>query len=78
MKLKELWNWLTRANKGKEKVEREIEKSDPFATIKHKTKDRYLGIRFIGQHNNRKATRGRHIQYVLGDGISKPIYHGAK
>jgi hypothetical protein len=78
MKLKELWSWLKRATKGKEKTDRLIEKEDPYATIKHKTQKRYLGVRALGQHNNRKATRGRHIQYVHVGDTSKPIYHGAK
>jgi hypothetical protein len=77
MKFKELWNWLKKAGKQKT-AKREIEKEDPMAMIKHKTQKRYLGIRSIGSHNNRKRTRGRHIQYVHAEGTSKPIFHGPK
>jgi len=37
-----------------------------------------IGVRFYLTHNNRKLTRGRHVQYVHVGGRSKPIYHGAK
>jgi hypothetical protein len=77
MKLKELWKWLTKS--GDKNPERPpIEKEDMFGTIKHATRKRYLGIRAMGKHNNRKMTRGRRIQYVEVNGITKPIYHGAK
>jgi hypothetical protein len=77
MKFKELWSWLKKAGKTKPE-ERAIEKEDPYATVKHETQRRYLGVRAIGKHNNRKETRGRHIQYVHSGNTSKPIYHGAR
>ena len=45
----------------------------PFAP-----KEKTLGARRYEKHNNRKTTKGRHVQYVELNGITKPIYHGAK
>ena len=75
MKLKEIWETIKKIAHKEEKLVREIDKEDPYATIKHKTKT--LGFRHYSRHNNRKRTRGRNIQYIFIDGISKPIYHGA-
>ena len=74
MKLKEIFNWLKRAGKPEKEV-RPIDIEDPYATIKHKT--RSLGFRMMISHNNRKQTRGRHIQYTYVGRYSKPIYHSA-
>lgn len=76
MKLKEIWEAIKKIAHKEEKLVREIDKADPYATIKHKTKS--LGFRHYLRHNNRKRTRGRNIQYIFVDGISKPIYHGAR
>lgn len=75
MKLKEIWEAIKKIAKKEDKLVRPIDKEDPYATIKHKT--RSLGFRHHLRHNNRKRTRGRNIQYVVIDGVSKPIYHGA-
>jgi len=75
MKLKEIWNAIKKIAKP-EKQERAIDKEDPYMTIKHKTKT--VGFRSMRNHNNRKSTKGRHVQYVQVNGITKPIYHGAK
>lgn len=75
MKLKEIWAALKKAVKKPELQVRAIDKEDPYATIKHKTKT--LGFRHYDGHNNRKRTRARHIQYVTVNGRTKPIYHGA-
>lgn len=77
MKLKELWNWLTKGGEKKH-THPPIEKEDMYAMIKHKTKERSLGIRAMNKHNNRKVTRGRKVQFVEVNGVSKPIYHSAK
>ena len=74
MKLKEIWNWIKKIAKPEQEI-RQIDIEHPYATIKHKTKT--LGFRGMRNHNNRKQTRGRRIQYVIVDGISKPIYHAA-
>jgi len=37
-----------------------------------------LGRRNYPQHNNRKNTKGRFVQYIEFNGMTKPIYHGAK
>lgn len=74
MKLKDIFNWLKKAGKP-EKQERETEKEDMYAMVKHITKT--LGFRSHRKHNNRKLTRGRRIQYVIVNGRSKPIYHAA-
>ena len=74
MKLKEVWESIKKIAKKPDIQVREIDKEDPYATIKHKTKT--LGFRHYGGHNNRKRTRGRNIQYVRGIKLTKPIYHG--
>lgn len=75
MKLKEIWNWIKKVAKP-EKELRAIDKEDPYATIKHKTKT--LGFRGMRNHNNRKITKGRNVQYVEINGITKPIYHTSR
>lgn len=76
MKLKDIFNWIFKANPKPEKEERPINQANPYAMIKHATKHRYIGSRSMPRHNNRKATNGRHIQYIIGEnGITKPIYH---
>jgi hypothetical protein len=76
MKLKDIFNWIFKVNKRPEKEERAIDHDDPYAMIKHATKHRYIGRRSMPRHNNRKLTKGRHVQYVIGEnGITKPIYH---
>jgi hypothetical protein len=37
-----------------------------------------IGRRNYSQHNNRRNTKGRFVQFVEFDGKTKPIYHGAK
>lgn len=75
MKLKEVWGQIKKIAKKPDIQIREIDKKDPYATIKHKTKT--LGFRSYKGHNNRKSTRGRYIQYVYLGKFSKPIYHHA-
>ena len=75
MKLKEIFESIKKATKKAEVQVREIDKEDPYATIKHKTKT--LGFRHYSGHNNRKRTRGRSVIYVTVNGFTKPIYHGA-
>ena len=76
MKLKDIFNWIFKANPKPEKEIRDIDHADPYAMIKHATKQRHIGRRLIPMHNNRKMTKGRHVQYVMGEnGITKPIYH---
>ena len=75
MKLKEIWESIKRVFKKAKPEIREIDKEDPYATIKHKTKT--LGFRHYAGHNNRKRTRGRNVQYVQVGKYMKPIYHGA-
>ncbi len=75
MKLKEVREWIKKIAKKEEVHVRKIDKEDPYATIKHKTKT--LGFRHYSGHNNRKRTRGRNVQYVTVNGRTKPIYHGA-
>jgi len=73
MKLQEVFEWIKKVSKT-EKQERDIDKKDPYATIKHKTKK--LGFRLYGSHNNRTTKkRSRHVQYVEVNGRTKPIYH---
>ena len=58
---------------GKRVKENVIEKPKPiFAPRK--------GGPITAAHNNRKPTKGRHVQYVnMGpNGVSRAIYHGAK
>jgi|WetSurMetagenome_2_1015567.scaffolds.fasta_scaffold00103_80 hypothetical protein len=74
MKLKDIFNWIRKIAKPEKQI-REIDKEDPYATIKHTTKT--LGFRHYARHNNRKATRGRHLQYVKIGNSTKPIYHNA-
>jgi hypothetical protein len=74
MKLKEIFNWLKRAGKPEKEI-RPIDIEDPFAIIKHKTRERYIGRRSMPMHNNRRQTRGRHIQYIQVGRVTKPIYH---
>ena len=74
MKLKSIWNWIKKVTTP-EKQDRAIESDDPYATIKHKTKT--LGFRSYKGHNNRRRTKGRHIQYVTVGNHTKPIYHHA-
>jgi len=76
MKLKAIFEWIKKATHKPDKEERPIDKEDPYAIIKHKTKS--LGFRLRAQHNNRKRTRGRNIQYVQVGDSTKPIYHGAR
>jgi hypothetical protein len=75
MKIKEIWEAIKKVVRKPDVQVREIDKEDPYATIKHKTKT--LGFRHYSRHNNRKATRGRHIQYVQVGKHTKPIYHSA-
>jgi len=75
MKLKEIWEAIKKITHKEEKFVRQIDKEDPYATIKHKTES--LGFRHYLRHNNRKRTRGRNIQYVHIGKATKPIYHGA-
>lgn len=75
MKLKEILDAIKKATKKPDVQFREVDKEDPYATIKHKTKT--LGFRHYSRHNNRKRTKGRNIQYVMVNGYTKPIYHGA-
>ena len=77
MKLKDIFNFLRRAG-DKTPKRPPIEKEDMYATIKHHTQMRYIGKRLHGKHNNRKMTKGRRVQYHTANGITKPIYHGAK
>jgi len=77
MKLKELWNWLTKGGEKKHEIPPQIAE-DTYAMIKHTTKTRSLGSKSYGKHNNRKRTRGRRIQYMQVGKYTKPIYHGAK
>ena len=77
MKLKDIFNFLHKS--GDKTPERPpIEKEDIYAMIKHKTEERSLGSKSYGKHNNRKRTRGRHIQYMQVGKYTKPIFHGAK
>lgn len=62
MKLKEIWNWIKKVAKP-ETQQREIDKEDMFAMVKHTTKT--LGFRSHRRHNNRKLTKGRNVQYVI-------------
>lgn len=75
MKLLEIWNEIKKITKKPDIQIRDIDKEDPYATIKHKTKT--LGFRSYKAHNNRKRTRGRHVQYTHLGKFSKPIYHHA-
>jgi hypothetical protein len=75
MKLKEIWNWLVKANPKQKAEKREIDSDDPHMMIKHRTQK--FGLRSYGKHNNRRRTKGRNIQYVNIGSSSKPIYHGA-
>ncbi len=74
MKLKEIFEAIKKVTKPEKEV-RPIDKEDPYATIKHRTKS--IGMRLMRPHNNRKRTRGRNIQYVIVGKTSKPIYHFA-
>ena len=38
----------------------------------------YGNRRSIPVHNNRKNTRGRYTQHIVGEGSSRPIYHDVK
>lgn len=73
MKTVKFFNWLKSIFKTTETLDREIDKEDPYATIKHKTQT--LGFRHHRLHNNRKSTKGRNAQYVTVNGRTKPIYH---
>ena len=46
--------------------------------VKKVKKEKHIGRRNHSQHNNRKNSKGRHVQYIEVNGITKPIYHGAK
>lgn len=76
MKFRDILNWIKKAGKPEEQV-RQIDIEDPYATIQHKTKERYIGMRRMPRHNNRKRTKGRNIQYIRVGKSSKPIYHSA-
>jgi len=73
MKLKEVFESLKKLFKKPQIEIRQIDKEDPYATIKHVTKT--LGFRHYSRHNNRKRTKGRNIQYVKIGSRTKPIYH---
>ena len=73
MKLLKFWNWIKSLFKHQKSGKVFIPDNDPFAMIKHTTKS--LGFRSHRRHNNRKVTKGRPVQYVTVNGISKPIYH---
>jgi hypothetical protein len=77
MKLKDIFNWIKKITKPEKGVAPVIA-DDPYAMIKHKTQERYIGRRKMEKHNNRKMTRGRRVQYVQVGKVSKPIYHSAK
>jgi hypothetical protein len=75
MKALNFFSWLKSIFKKTEKQSRPIDNDDPYATIKHKTRE--IGMRSYRTHNNRKRTRGRNIQYVTVGRVTKPIYHCA-
>ena len=76
MKLIRFWSWIKSLFKHQRTEKVFVPDGDPYAMIKHRTKT--LGFRSHDSHNNRKRTKGRHIQYVEVNGMTKPIYHGAK
>lgn len=74
MKIKEIFNWIKKTSNPEKEIKAEY-KEDPYVMIRHKT--RTLGMRSYKKHNNRKDTRGRHVQRVIINGIMKPIYHSS-
>lgn len=77
MKLIKFWSWVKSLFKHEKPGKVFIPDNDIYGMIKHDTKTRYLGARSMRRHNNRKTTKGRHVQYVNVSGITKPIYHFA-
>jgi hypothetical protein len=77
MKFTKFWSWIKSLFKHQKSDKVFIPDNDIYGMIKHETKSRYsLGSRSMRAHNNRKTTKGRHVQYVMGEnGITKPIYH---
>jgi hypothetical protein len=77
MKFTKFWSWIKSLFKHQKSDKVFIPDNDIYAMIKHETQKRYsIGRRSMANHNNRKMTKGRRIQYVIGEnGITKPIYH---
>ena len=77
MKFTKFWSWVKSLFKHQKADVVFIPDDDIYGMIKHETKRRYeLGRRSMRSHNNRKITKGRNVQYVIGEnGITKPIYH---
>jgi len=67
--IRTIWRWFMGLFKTKPTVQKE---SKPDNTIGWTNPT-------VPAHNNRKNTRGRFTQYIsMGNGIFRPIYHGAK
>jgi hypothetical protein len=78
MKLKEIWEAIKRFFISIFRKTQEPEKptlQELYESRKPKVKVQSLGKRTHSTHNNRKLTRGRYVQYIFLNGISKPIYH---
>ena len=69
------FNWFVGLFKSTVK---EIEPEVEHVPVKKVKKEKYIGKRKHSQHNNRKNSKGRHVQYIEVNGVTKPIYHGAK
>ena len=77
MKFIKFWGWIKSLFKRQKAEKIFIPDDDIYGMVKHNTQRRYaMGRRIMREHNNRKRTNGRYIQYVTCEnGITKPIYH---
>ena len=77
MKFTKFWSWIKSLFKHQKASDVFIPDDDIYGMIKHATKHRYeLGSRSMRSHNNRKTSKARRVQYVIGEnGRTKPIYH---
>jgi len=72
-----IYNWFISFFKRKEVI---VEKETLTQKLeKRKESHSPRRQRIIPDHNNRKTTKGRFVQYInVGEGRTRPIYHGAK
>lgn len=72
------WNWLVSLFKRKSKPQIQMIKTgNPFRNYHHGISDAPASIsKFSPPKNNRRRTRGRHLQYVaMPDGRQRFIHH---
>lgn len=75
------FNWFIGLFKSTVKEIEHVPNPEPVFVpepVKKIKKEKYIGKRNYAQHNNRKNSKGRHVQYIGVNEITKPIFHGAK